>query len=313
MSDTNTAAPAAATAPVSEAPPIQAEAVSEEVLAEVDAAEEAAEAKDVAVKPKASSKKKYTPKVNGRQKEIEIDIENDEEMLKYLQKALAADEKFEEAASLRKNVEKLIMELKSNPKSVLSHPELGVDLKKFAEEILNEEIQELNKTPEQKELEKLRKELAEKDTRLKAEEEAKRNAEMERLREQSFKQFEDDLTAALDKSTLPKSPYVVKRIADTLIEAVNLGYTDTTVQDILPIVEKQIRGELQNMFEVAPEEVMEELIGKSNLSRLRKSRLAKMKKPVETAKNIMETGNSSKKEEDKKEKKQKFTDLFGRF
>lgn len=286
-------------------------------LNEVDAAEEAAEQAEAAKAKEAakSSKKKFTPKVNGRQREIELDLGNDEEILKYLSKAMAADEKFEEAASLRKNVEALVNELKSNPRGVLSHPELGLDLRKFAEDILNEEIEELKKTPEQKELEKLRKELQDKDNRLKAEEEAKRQAEMARLEEQAFKQFDDDITAALEKSSLPKSPYVIKRIADTMIEAVNMGYKDVTVFDIMPIVENQVSGELQNMFEIMPEEVMEKLIGQKNLTRLRKRRLATKGKPVETAQQVKEASKSNKdgKEANKGDKPVKFKDIFGNF
>lgn len=309
MSDTAPAAPAADTAPVSEANPAESTEEEVEALTAEEAAEEAAkEAKAKEAKP---SKRKYSPKVNGRQVDVEFDPTNDEEMLKYLSKAMAADEKFQEAAALRKNVEQLVNELKSNPRGVLSHPELGLDLKKFAEDILNEEIEEMQKSPEQKELEKLRKELETKTKRETELEEAKRTAEMERLQEQAFKQFDDDITAALQNSTLPKSPYVVKRIADTMIEAVNMGYTNASVQDILPIVEQQISGEIQKMFETMPEETMEKLIGKSNLSRLRKSRLAKMKTAPDTAKSAKETGQKGKDKEDVKSVK--FSDMFGRF
>lgn len=309
MSDTSAAAPAASTAPVSEAAPVEAEVEDNAALEAEEAAEQEAKAKEE-VK---SLKRKFSPKVNGRQKDVEIDLGNDEEVLKYLSKAMAADEKFQEAASLRKNVEMLVSELKANPRSVLSHPDLGIDLKKFAQDILNEEIEEMNKTPEQKELEALKKELSEKDKRLKVEEEAKRAAEMERLQEQAFKQFDDEITSALEKSTLPKSPYVVKRIADTLIEAVNLGYTDASVQDILPIVEQQISNEIQKMFETMPEEVMEQLIGKNNLSRLRKKRLASMKKPVETSGQVKDTGKKSSTETKKEDQKLRFNDIFGNF
>jgi len=233
-------------------------------------------------------------------------------MLTYLQKALAADQKFEEAASLRKNVEYLVNELKTNPKAILSHPEFGIDIKKFAEDIINEEIEEMQKTPEQKELEALRKQLDEEKKAKDQLEESKRTAEMERLQEQAFKQFDDELTSALESSKLPKSPYVVKRIADTLIEAVNLGYTDANVNDVLPIVEQQISGEIQKMFETMPEELMEQLIGKNNLSRLRKKRLTQMKKPIQSANSIKDTGKKA--DKDKKEAdKVRFNDMFTRF
>lgn len=305
MSEVNNSASAESTAPITEA---QAPEASEEdpALLEAEAAEELVEPKK---EEKPKGKKKYSPKVNGRQLEVEIDPENDEEMLKYLSKALAADEKFQEAASLRKNVELLVEQLKSNPKAILSHPELGLDLKKFAEEILNEEIEEMKKSPEQKELERLKKELESKTKREQELEEQRRQSEMHRLEEQAFKQFDDEITSALSSSSLPKSPYVVKRIADTMIEAVNMGYADVSVKDIMPIVEQQISGEIQKMFETMPEEVMEGLIGKNNLSRLRKKRLAQMK--TDTAKQVKDTGKKVEKQEDTKPVK--FKDIFGNF
>lgn len=309
MSDTSAVAPAASTAPVSETS--SESEVSDELTAE-ETAELAAEEVKVQEPPK-STKRKFSPKVNGRQLDIDLDPNNDEEINKYLSKALAADQKFEEAAQLRKNVENLINELRSNPRAVLTHPDLGIDIKKFATDILNEEIEDMQKTPEQKELEKLRKELEGKNKREQELEEEKRTAEMARLQEQAFKQFDDEITEALSKSTLPKSPYVVKRVADLLIEASNLGFTDARVQDIMPIVEQQISAEIQKMFETMPEEMMEQLIGKQNLSRMRKSRLAKMKKSPETSNQIKETG--AKKGGDKKEEAKpiKFKDFFGSF
>lgn len=310
MSETTTAAPAA-TAPVSEAAPAE---TSEAELLNAEQQEEAEEAaKTKAKAPVASSKKKYSPKVNGRQVDVEFDPSNDEEVLKYLQKAMASDEKFQEAAQLRKNVEALVQELKSNPRGVLSHPELGIDIKKFAEDILNEEIQELQKTPEQRQLEALQKQLGDEKKQREQLEAAKTQAEMSRLEEAAFKQFDDEITGALENyPNLPKSPYVIKRIADTMIEAVNRGYKDVSVNDIMPIVEGQISGEIQRMFETMPEEVMEKLIGKQNLTRLRKKRLAGMKKPIDTAQSVKNTGKTS---ADKKtaEKPVKFKDLFGNF
>jgi hypothetical protein len=279
-------------------------------------AEEAAEAEVKAkAKAPASTKRKYSPKVNGRNVDLELDPNDDAEMMKYLQKALASDEKFQEAAALRKNVEQLVNELKANPRGVLSHPDLGIDLKKFAEDILNEEIQELQKTPQQKQLEALQKQLEGEKKQREMLEEGKRSAEMARLEEQAFKQFDDDITASLEKyPNLPKSPYVVKRIADTMIEAINLGYKDATVKDIMPIVESQINSEMQKMFETMPEDLMEKLIGSNNLSRLRKTRLAKMKK-VDTAAQVKSTGKTSTTEAKEKDKTKpiKFNDIFGRF
>lgn len=297
-------------APVSEVAPENSVEESEVVETSEEEEQPKLEAKP---EPPKSSKKVFTPKVNGKQHKVELDLSNEEEIMKYLSQALGAQEKFQEAAALRKNVDTLIHAMKTDLKGVLSHPDLGIDLKKFAEDILNQEIEELQKSPEQKELEKLRKELESRTAREKQLEEEKRTAEMSRLQEQAFKQFDDDLTEALSQSTLPKTPYVIKRAADLMIEATNLGY-DVGVKDIMPILEKQVLSELQTMFEISPEETMEKIIGEKNLNRWRQKRLSQKSKPVQTASSIKSTGNtSSKKEETKEEAKKKFSDLFGSF
>lgn len=259
--------------------------------------------------------KKYELQVNGKKKSIELDFDNDEDVKKYLSKAMAADEKFEEAAMTRKQAEQLVMMLKQNPLAILRHPELGLDVKALATQILNQELDEMQKTPEQKKLEEMEKQLKDREEMLKKIEEEKRQSEMARLQAEAYQQIDDDITDALSTSDLPKSPYVVKRIADAMIEAVNLGYEDVRVGDIMPYVEQQILTEIQAMFEAKPAETMEKIIGKKNLDTYRKSKVSKAKaKPVETAQQVKDTGAKDKPKEDAKdEKKVRFKDMFGTF
>jgi len=276
--------------------------------------EKAASKETKAEKEMKKALKKYELQVNGKKKAIELDFDNDEEVKKYLSKAMAADEKFEEAAMTRKQAEQLVNMLKQNPLSILRHPELGLDVKALATQILNDELDEMQKTPEQKKLEEMEKQLKDREEMLKRIEEEKRQAEMARLQAEAYQQIDDDITNALSTSDLPKSPYVVKRIADAMIEAVNLGYEDVRVGDIMPYVESQILSEIQAMFEAKPAETMEKLVGKKNLDAYRKSKLTKSKKPVETAQQVKDTGAKDKPKEDPKEdKKVRFKDLFGAF
>lgn len=258
-----------------------------------------------------AAKRQIQAKVNGKMKSVEIDPNDDKELTKYIEKALAADEKFSEASNMRKQVEGFIDALRKNPLEILRNKDLGLDLRALAEKVLMEDLEEQQKTPEQKEQEKLNKELEELKKQLEDEKNAKRNAELEKMREQQFKQLDDEITSSLQNSSLPKSPYVVKRIADALIEAVNLGYNDIGVKDIMPFVEEQIQLEIQQMFEAMPSEVLEKLVGKQHLTNMRKTRIAQSKsKPALNA--IKDTG---KKEEAKKEVKQadSMESIFGRF
>jgi len=279
-----------------------------DVEAETPAEETVKEAK------KAANKRKFNLKVNGKSKEIDLDMDNNEEIEKYLQKAIAADEKFQEAAMTRKQAEQLVEMLRTNPKAILKHPELGIDIQKLAHEIINEQIEDMSKSPEQKRLEEMEaklKEYEEEKTRLENE---KREAEIAKLEQQAFQQLDDQISDALSGSSLPKSPYVVKRITDAMIEAVGLGYLDVTAQQVMPYVEEQLTNEIQKLFEQAPDEVMEKLTGKDRLDKYRKARVAKAKaKPIETAKQVKDSGSQKSDSKSKEEEKTTFSKMFGRW
>jgi len=312
MSDTAgaAAAPSSAapesTAPVTEAPSSEA---SEDIDALEASLEEGGEEQTKEEKKveeaKKELRKKYNLKVNNKVRELELDLENDAEVQKYLQKALAADEKFQEAANMKKGFAELINQLKTNPLAILAHPEIGVDLKRLAEQVLTQEIEDMQKTPEQKKLEDMEKKLkAYEEEKVRLEEE-KRQAEMSKLEEQTYQELDEQISEALAGTELPKSPYVVKRIADAMITAMDMGYNDVQVKDIIPFVEQQITSEIQQLFESAPEttseKLMEKFVGKKNLDKYRKSRISKVKaKAPQTANSIKETG-SNYKSEDKKE------------
>lgn len=265
-------------------------------------------------KEKASLRKKFQLKVNNKIKDIEIDLGNEEEVKKYLQKALAADEKFAQAAQVQKMMEALIVALKTDPIAVLTHPDLGVDVKQLAEKVLAKEIEDAQKTPEQKRIEELERILKEKEEKERMLEEQKKLAELEKLEKEIMTTIERDIDEALKSSSLPKSPYVVKRIASTLLDAIELGYTDVTVKQILPFVEQQIYNELQQIFDASPDTVLPSLLekfaGKKNLDRYRKSILSKLKsKPVEKPK-IDESGKKEKEEDKGPEKVLDIQDLM---
>lgn len=132
MSDAPVAAPAAGSAPVADTStaPVDHSADTSIDDADLDAAEaELADAetkaeKAAAEKKVASVKKKYEFKSNNKMRSVEFDINDDEEVKKYLSKAFAADEKFEEAAMTRKQAEQLIDMLRTDPLSILRHPDL---------------------------------------------------------------------------------------------------------------------------------------------------------------------------------------------
>jgi hypothetical protein len=209
-------------------------------------------------------------------------------------------------------MEQLVDMLKTNPLSILKNEALGLDVRKLAEQVLNEEIEEMQKSPEQKRIEELERKLKDKEEREKQLEDERRQAEMNALQEQAAQQLDDQMSDAIGKSTLPKSPYVVKRLADAMIEAVNMGYNDVTPEQIMPFVEQQIMDEFQKVFEESADDKLEKLIGKKTLDRYRKGRVSKQKaQPIETAAQVKDSGEKSK--EKKEEPKVRHKDMFKLF
>lgn len=255
-------------------------------------------------KAEADLKRKYSLKVNNKVRDLELDLSNDAEVQKYLQKALAADEKFQEAANVKKGFANLIEQIRTNPLAILTHPDIGVDIKALATQVLAQEMEDLEKSPEQKRIEELERKLREKEEFEKQLEEDRRQAEMARLEEEAVAELDMQISAALDKSELPKSPYVVKRIADTMYNAMRMGYTDVSVAQIMPYVEEQITSEFQALFDAAPDQtakkLMEKFVGKKNIDRVRKSSLTKPK-PTTMRSNVKDTGSNTAKNEQKPE------------
>lgn len=310
MSEAQAAAPAAAPAssPASESTP----EVPESSINEQGETLEAIKTEVEAVKA-AEQKKKYNLKVNGKARDVELDINNDAEVQKYLQKAYAADEKFQEAALTRKQMDYLIDQLRTNPIAVLQHEALGINVKELAQKVMEQELEDLAKSPEQKRIEELEHKLKAKEEREKQLEDENREKELSRMESEAVQALDEQITSAITKSSLPKSPYVVKRLADAMIEAVNLGYTEVTPEQIMPFVEEQLTEEIQRMFEASPDEVMEKLVSKKRLDGYRKAKVSKSKSsqvPMDTLKAIKDVG--SKGDGSKKNEQEPFRvrDLF---
>lgn len=266
-----TAAPTAAPASA----PIESAAPAEFGQTAEAAAEKAAEKKIEA------QRKKYNLKVNGKAKDVEIDLSNDAEVQKYLQKAIAADEKFQEAAITRKQMEYLVDQLRTNPLAVLQHEALGINVKELAQKVMEQEIQDLAKTPEQKRIEELEKALKAKEEKEKESEEQRMQEQRARMELEQAQALDDSISEAIGAANVPKTPYVVKQVVNALISAVEMGYVGVTAKDVMPYVEDQITREMQEMHGAGSDEFLEKLVGKKRLDGYRKARVSKAKNATE--------------------------------
>lgn len=256
--------------------------------------------------------KTFQLKVNGKTIDKQIDLSDEEALKREMQKAAAFNQTAQEAAQLKKMYEQEIQRLQSNPWEVLK--ELGLNPEELNEQFLDERIKEMEKTPEQKARENMEKELAEARKRIEEIENEKKDAEEQAKIAEAEEALSEEITAALDAhKTLPPTQKTVSRIADALLHAMDFaeenGYdpNSISVADVIPYVEEEYRKEMRNLLDNAPEQMLEEYVGKQNIERLRKNKIAKFK---ENPKQVVKQTVNPVKKDDKPKEKTRMSDYF---
>lgn len=265
--------------------------------------------------------RKLTLKFNGKEfeEELPFDIDDNPEAIEYMKKQLQlaklSQSKAQEYSQLESELKQFVEDLRKNPRKILSDERLGIDLKKIAAEILDEEIQNSQKTPEQIERDQLEAKLRALEEERDSEKEQRRKADMERLVQQKYEHYDTQLSKALDSSDLPKSPYIVKKMADLMILGVKNGLA-VDPSDVVPLVRDEMHNDLKEMFMSMPAEVISELIGEG-YDKVRKHRL-KNRTPAKNSaavnagnqKKVTDVGEAKPKTATSKDKKT-IKDFFG--
>lgn len=255
-----------------------------------EAQEEGASAEEIA-----SMIREFELKVNGKTINKKIDLSDEEAVKRELQKAYAGQQAMQKSAELEKIYAQEIERLKSDPFSVLE--ELGLDADELAELRIQQRIEEMKKSPEELAREQMQRELEEARQKLREQEEKAKEAEFAKLQEEAARALDDEISTALDAhTTLAASPYIVKKVADTMMWAMDNGFEDVTASDVLDTVEAEVKKEISSMMSQLPEEVMEAYLGQKNIDRLRQKRI----KAVKETKNVSNLKKESAKPVEKK-------------
>jgi hypothetical protein len=234
--------------------------------------------------------KSYKIKVNGQEKEVELDFSNEADIIRRLQMAEAGQSAMQRASEVERNFDDFLSDVQTNPLDFLK--ELGINPAEFAEGILEKEIEHLKKTPEQLAQEQRDSELEELRQKLKSQEQEKADWEFQQMQKEAEQDFENQIIEALSStSELPKTPYVTKRIADAMLVAMSNGH-DVTAKDVLPWVENEINEEIKGLFTGMEDKALQKYLGKGVSDRLRKQRLENMPKSSK----VQDTGKSNSQE-----------------
>lgn len=229
--------------------------------------------------------KSFELKVNGKSKKVDLDLDNEDEVKKYLQKALAADEKFQEASTYKKQAETLVEMLQKNPLAILKNPALGLDIRKLAEQVLLEDLEEQQLSPEQKKLKEYEQKLKDYEDEKKRIEDERKQQQLSEAMRRNQEELENSMVKALETSDFPPEPYFIRRVADAMASAIEAGWEDVTVEKIMPYVESRMRNDFGSLINKHRDPVkFEKLVGKDVLNEYRKATVAKVKKAPVTAK-----------------------------
>lgn len=203
-----------------------------------------------------------------------------------------------------------IEELRKNPRKVLTDPNINIDVKKFAEEIINEQIAEMEKTPEQREREKLQKELEDLRKQAQDRDEQAKKSEFARLQAEQEHILESDISAALDIGGVPKTPRTVKAMAEMMMIALQ-NNIDLSAKDLAPMVKNTTMGEFKEILQSLSDDQLEDYIGKDIIGRIRKRAVAKAKAASSPASSVKSTGNNVNTKEKAPARKLTIKELLG--
>ena len=229
-------------------------------------------------------------KFNGKEydEKLPFEIDDDPAQIAYLQKqiqmAKLAQSKSQEYSNLEKDanmlkqeINEFFQELKTNPKKALQNPLVGVDIKMLAAEILEEALAEEEKSPEQREKEKLQARLAELEAERKKEKEEAESAKYQATLERAYERYDNALESTLTKNPdLPQTPYIVEKMTKYMAFMVEEGY-EPDMEIIAEQVRTEMNGDIKHLLSILPVDKVEQILGTEVLGKLRKSRLAKAK------------------------------------
>ena len=250
--------------------------------------------------------KSFELKVNGKTFTKELDLSDEDAVKRELQKAYAGQQAMQKVRELEKSYEQALSELQSNPAKFLS--EMGMDFDELSYNHLKSLNEQMQKSPEELAREQMQQELEEARAEAQRLKEEKESAEYERIYAEQQKALNDEIETALSAhKDLPPSQKTFQRIAETMLWAMENGFEDVKVDDVIPTVKAEIEKEMQSMFNDMPLEFYDKFIGKQNMEKLRQARLSKVKANPEQLK-VKETATETPKE--KKTKKIKTSDYF---
>lgn len=214
----------------------------------------------------------------------ELDLPEDE-VIKLAQMGKSASKRYEEAAALRREsaaekqqAEQFFGMLRDPQKlaKLLADPRVGIDVKKWAEQYVWDQIQEERLSPAEKKARDNERKLAEiedRDKNAKAEADKQQDAALISHYEGDY---EKKITEALGMGGVPKTPMTVRRMAHYMRIAFK-NDLDITPRDLVDRVRQDFLAEQRELFGAVDGDALIGLLGEDTAKRLRNADLKRLK------------------------------------
>lgn len=203
----------------------------------------------------------------------------------YLQRDMAADEKFQEAAKKRTEMDTLIKKIKEDPAALRQFLKMttGEEPSKIFERELARELEELTLDPKEKELRKMKAKLEEYEKKEAKAREEQEQAKRKQAEDFWAKKYDEDISSALKSSGLPINEDTIRYAAEIMlsqIEASGDDSYDPPMEIVMDLVRDRYVGEFSRFSKTADVEKLLEILGDEQIERLTKAAKSKRKSPV---------------------------------
>jgi len=210
--------------------------------------------------------RKFKLKVDGEEIEEEIDLADEQKLIKMLQLAKVAPKRLQEVHDEKKKLFELAKQFE-DPRALLER--MGDKGTTIAEEILLKKLQNEMLSPEQRQMQELQSKLA---MYEKQEAEAKQRLEQEQLskmEQQQAEHYQKVIIDALTKTGLPPSTEMIKRAAGLLSKNLELNL-DLDADDLASEIMKETKSIIQSLVKSAEGQQLLNILGDDAAKKLRK-------------------------------------------
>lgn len=234
--------------------------------------------KAAAAAAKPAQAKVYEIKINGKVQRF-----TEEQMIARVSQEEAADQRFKEAAQMRKQNESLLGRFKDPNKAIeaLMDPALGLSKDQIREAFEGWYAKEFLETENLSPAEKRAREA---EARVKKYEEDEKGREDQKLKEQNEamtsearKQVQGQIIEALETGALPKTNFTIRRLA-YWISRNNANKFDAPTSVLVNQVRNEFNTSMRDMVAASDGETLIQLLGPDLVQKLRKYDLEQLRK-----------------------------------